>query len=285
MILFKEEFVMSNRKRFGFTLIELLVVIAIIAMLLAILMPSLKMAKEVAKRVICANNQKGLGQGVFIYANENDDFLPKSGYSQTGNGSPWQSYALFQIQNDLSAAPKDRVVKTYGLGYLFMTDIIEEGETFYCPSAPRRVEGDSAMFQVSHQYDYYSMKGTNFPWNNDPSGWGSAKVRSSFNYVPQAGGTKKQVTAAWGTGTFPAIAKKSSKLYAGHIMIVDLLQSLNQLPHKKGNGKRAGGVNTLLGDGSVGFSNNESAFDKDLWRDGMLLGSDEYLFRTVLSRL
>lgn len=179
----KPVFAVSRKLIHGFTLIELLVVIAIIAMLLAILTPSLKMAKEHGKRILCANNQKGLGQGVFIYANENDDFLPKSGYSQTGAGSPWQSYALFQIQNNLSAAPKDRVVKTFGLGYLFMTDIIVEGETFYCPSAPRRVEGSSAQFQVSHQYDYYSLNGTNFPWNNDPSGWGSALVRSSFNYV------------------------------------------------------------------------------------------------------
>jgi prepilin-type N-terminal cleavage/methylation domain-containing protein len=42
----------------GFTLIELLVVIAIIALLLAILMPSLKMAKEYATRLQCANNLK-----------------------------------------------------------------------------------------------------------------------------------------------------------------------------------------------------------------------------------
>ena len=106
-----------------------LVVIAIIAMLLAIMMPSLKMAKEVAKRAICANNLKGLGQGVFIYANENDDFLPESAYDKTGTGNPWRSYALLTIKHDLSAAPKDRVNGTFGFGYLFMTDIIGEGET------------------------------------------------------------------------------------------------------------------------------------------------------------
>lgn len=45
----------------GFTLIELLVVIAIIAMLLAILMPSLSAVKERAKRVVCASNQRQIG--------------------------------------------------------------------------------------------------------------------------------------------------------------------------------------------------------------------------------
>ncbi|MBM4104193.1 MAG: prepilin-type N-terminal cleavage/methylation domain-containing protein [Planctomycetes bacterium] len=44
----------------GFTLIELLVVIAIIAVLLAILIPSLQAAKELASGAVCVNNQKSL---------------------------------------------------------------------------------------------------------------------------------------------------------------------------------------------------------------------------------
>jgi prepilin-type N-terminal cleavage/methylation domain-containing protein len=55
----------------GFTLIELLVVISIIALLLAIIMPALRAARETAKRTICGGNLKTIGQGVFLYAAEN----------------------------------------------------------------------------------------------------------------------------------------------------------------------------------------------------------------------
>jgi len=57
----------------GFTLIELLVVIAIIAVLMAILMPSLNRAREQGKRAACLNNLKQLGLAWIAYAGDNDD--------------------------------------------------------------------------------------------------------------------------------------------------------------------------------------------------------------------
>lgn len=60
----------------GFTLVELLVVISIIALLLAILVPSLKLAKDRAKEVVCAARLKQWGVALSCYANENTGLLP-----------------------------------------------------------------------------------------------------------------------------------------------------------------------------------------------------------------
>ena len=56
----------------GFTLIELLVVIAIIALLLAILVPSLRKARNHAMVVVCQSRLKEWGTVFAMYADEND---------------------------------------------------------------------------------------------------------------------------------------------------------------------------------------------------------------------
>ncbi len=63
---------MKRHDQKAFTLIELLVVIAIIALLLAVIVPSLRMAKETAKNITCRSNLKQMALAFSVYSQEND---------------------------------------------------------------------------------------------------------------------------------------------------------------------------------------------------------------------
>lgn len=60
------------KKEKAFTLIELLVVIAIIALLLSVLLPSLKKVRDLGKRAVCLAHLHSLGLSWVVYADEND---------------------------------------------------------------------------------------------------------------------------------------------------------------------------------------------------------------------
>ena len=60
----------------AFTLVEVLIVISIMALLMAILIPSLARARENARSVICRSNLTEWGRVMMIYAEQHGDHLP-----------------------------------------------------------------------------------------------------------------------------------------------------------------------------------------------------------------
>jgi prepilin-type N-terminal cleavage/methylation domain-containing protein len=76
----------------GFTLIELLVVIAVIAVLMAILLPALSMARMHAKRVASASNLRQIGTAMELYTQDNRGFFPESSHGLTGQEARRRSW-------------------------------------------------------------------------------------------------------------------------------------------------------------------------------------------------
>jgi prepilin-type N-terminal cleavage/methylation domain-containing protein/prepilin-type processing-associated H-X9-DG protein len=74
----------------GFTLIELLVVIAIIAILAALLLPALALAKQKGKQITCLNNLKEMGVAMMTYVSDSSDSMPSSAGNAAGfNTTDW----------------------------------------------------------------------------------------------------------------------------------------------------------------------------------------------------
>ena len=121
----------------GFTLIELLVVVAIIALLVAILLPSLKEAREQARVAVCQSNLHQLSVGFYTYVEDARGFLPPMAYARSFGDYHYPPFWYEVVSPYLGHRPIDR------FGYNGPVQIgsfgNEVGAKGYmaCPSHPR----------------------------------------------------------------------------------------------------------------------------------------------------
>ena len=150
-------------QRKGFTLIELLVVIAIIAVLMAILMPSLNIAREQARGIACSSNQKSLALGYIMYAGDNDDNIC-GGWALSGivNGvSPWVMPPLENSSGSIvpmASGPVTRQQRYNGLKEGELYKYVKDVGAYHCPGDNRITRGTSLGMGLEYLiYRSYSL--------------------------------------------------------------------------------------------------------------------------------
>lgn len=109
----------------AFTLIELLVVVAVIALLMSILLPSFRKAKDKVRDLICRTRLKGIGVAVLLYLQDNES---RAFNNSTSNGHLWRDAAGNYITPDNASWWPDAY---WALGYRAYTS---DERNFSCPS-------------------------------------------------------------------------------------------------------------------------------------------------------
>ncbi len=233
----KKCFPKLRKPRHGFTLVELLVAISIIALLLAILMPSLRMAREQAKSILCANNLRQTGLGFRLYAIDYD------GYT-VPNGICYSQYMPFLIRDNWNQHPVN-------LGTLYVYNYLKKPQVYYCPSAtdPReKLDTKINPWWEYHEWKYikgYYTYSSYYYYIRVPDTFWNFPLHDSL----RARGLADNFYQTW---------RKADEL--GHKAILsDTFYHLGNYPHKM----RAG-FNVLYADGSVRFWKDTKGYFKDI---------------------
>ncbi|MFN0136444.1 MAG: prepilin-type N-terminal cleavage/methylation domain-containing protein [Phycisphaerae bacterium] len=150
----------SNRvSAYAFTLIELLVVVAIISTLIAILLPSLSVARATTRTSICASNMRQLGVGAAMYADANRGSMIPGRPARFGDNS----LNVYPVGNGLQWRPRWYVRMGAECGFYAFNEpstdpardntlLITSGTVFTCPEVAERLNNRNAPYGYNFQF-------------------------------------------------------------------------------------------------------------------------------------
>jgi prepilin-type N-terminal cleavage/methylation domain-containing protein/prepilin-type processing-associated H-X9-DG protein len=177
----------SQKAPKGFTLVELLVVIGIIAVLIGVLLPALSRARENARIIKCAANERSIMQMMTMYAAMQRGWLPPitwgaNGYVGSESWRAWDQILMDALMKD-SAGKRDASANNEQIRYT----------VFACPSdeMPRRAD-------YHLQIRSYAINASKWAWGlNDGNiadagykmPWSGGRTVSYSDLTPKIGGT------------------------------------------------------------------------------------------------
>ncbi len=271
-----------KKRKTGFTLVELLVVITIIALLLALLVPSLKRAKEIAKRVVCSSGLKQVGMGMRMYAENYSDRLPPDyvyvdGEKQKEN----HPYVVYRGDKDpwIKEKKPDGSIVAYPLrvAWLYEKKFVPDAKVFYCPGNIEKLYRYETYIRPSpwgslpQEGNYHKPRGFIKP-DSDENQW----VRSGYAYYP-TDPTSDKTDWNVSSNTNPIYCpedptERFDLLDRSIPYMTDTINSKSGLAHKSGIKTVGGrstvvnaGLNCLYKDGHVFFANDRNIFADGQW--------------------
>lgn len=134
------------RLKKGITLVELLVSLAIIALLISIILPSYRKARDSAKAVQNKNNQRQIVTSLNYFAGDHDDKYPDSVATLGSEKWHWSDPRTLVGQSLLSLR-YHRSVSEYLKGY------VENISIMYCPSTPRKPQYLEDVWESGDKWD------------------------------------------------------------------------------------------------------------------------------------